>query len=65
MIYFGVLWRVMVVLYGLVATWSVFHVFPLDVSLGRHTLKLIWGSSTWSRGVDYLDMKVAGNIIVQ
>ena len=39
--------------------------FPLDVSLGRHALQLIWGSSTQSRGVDHLDMKVAGNIIVQ
>ena len=50
---------------GFVATRLFFHVFPLDVSLGRLTLKLIWWSSTWSRGVDYLDMKVAGNIIVQ
>ena len=47
------------------STWLFFHVFPLDASLGRHTLKSIWGSSTWSRGADYLDMKVAVNIIVQ
>ena len=50
---------------GFVATRLFFHVFPLDVSLGRLALKLIWWSSTWSRGVDYLDMKVAGNIIAQ
>ena len=62
---YDIFWCFMVGCGGFVATWLLFHVFPLDVSLGRHTLKLIWGSSTWSRGVDYLDMKVAGNIIAQ
>ena len=67
---YGNLWYIMHYDYygSLVATWInclFFHVVPVDVSLGRHTLKSIWGSSTWSRGADYLDMKVDGNIIVQ
>ena len=35
---------------GFVATWLFLHVVPVDVSLGRHTLKLISGSNTWKSG---------------
>ena len=62
MMYFGVNWWVMMVLMQPVCF---SHVFPVRVSLGRYALKLIRGSSTWSKGVDYLDVEVAGNIIFQ
>ena len=62
MMYFGGLLLVMVVLRQPVCF---SHVFPVRVSLGRYALKSIRGSSTWSKGVDNLDVEVAGNIIVQ